>query len=206
MNFHEDKKLQKENFRNETLHCSILWQNRKRKILEQKWGDIGRRAVCLEEMTCAAEEEMIFLSPCEILPGTNTTVISSFFFLFLHAAPLPLFSPYLHLLSSPSTARLSRRECSQSITGRGWANRRGTGVRVTESECAPVCLYSSTFFPHLIHCDTEDVCRYTSSPGLYWQVVGPQNIELLQHSTKSLPPSHYDLLVATNWWHVVLFT
>lgn len=71
---------------------------------------VHRRAVCLEEMTRAAEEEMICLAPCKILPGTKTTALSSFLssntpshtHTCTPPAPPPPLSP-----SSPSSSRLS---------------------------------------------------------------------------------------------------
>lgn len=107
------------------LSCSIKISSSwlmKRKILGRKRGMrlteqavslslIHRRAVCLEEMTCATEEEMIFLSPCEILPGTNTTVISFFFFFSPHAAHphtrRHALMPPPFILPLPSSSQLS---------------------------------------------------------------------------------------------------
>lgn len=101
---------------------------------------VHRRTVCLEEMTRAAEEEMICLAPCKILPGIETTALSSFFSLLqnalTHIHTPPPFLSSLHLLSSPSIARLSRQECSQSITGRSYGEPLG---RV----CVCVCLWLS---------------------------------------------------------------
>lgn len=128
---------------------------------------IHRRAVCLEEMTCATEEEMIFLSPCEILPGTNTTVISFFFFFPPCSTPShtparthapSLYSPLTFIFSAlhPSLVCHGGSAANPSQVGAG----RTVGARACAFLSAPVCLYSSIYaqgnslFSHLFPFDT----------------------------------------------------
>lgn len=77
-------------------------QERRERLTGQAFSlsPVHRRAVCLEEMTRAAEEEMICLAPCKILPGTENTSLSSFFSSNSHTHTLRFFPSFLPFIFS----------------------------------------------------------------------------------------------------------
>lgn len=96
---------------------------------------VHRRAVCLEEMTRAAEEEMICLAPCKILPGTKTTALSSFHssntLTHTHThSPLRSFLPFIFSALHPSLV----------CHGRSAANPSRVGARRAVRACVCVCI------------------------------------------------------------------